>query len=67
MMNTPLLNNIAFDLVKDKVIQDKLEEAKVEEKSKSSEMTTRPEKEEQFKDEFPDLEEVDSEEERIMK
>ena len=67
MMNTPLLNNIAFDLVKDKVIQDKLEEAKVEEKTKSSEMTSRPEKEEQFKDEFPDLEEVDSEEERIMK
>ena len=75
-MNTPLLNEIAFDLVKDKVIQDKLEEAK------NDEMQQMPKKDEfqkvdfnvpgmkiqdQNKDELPDLDDPDSEEERIMK
>lgn len=75
MMQTPLLNEIAFDLVKDKVIQDKLEEAK------NDESQTVPKKDEfkqvdfnvpgfkmkeQNEDEFPELDEPDSEEERIM-
>ena len=64
MNNNPLLNTIAFDLVKEKVIQDKLTEAKVQE-----ERENREEKESKNRkiDEFPDLDEPDSEEERIMK
>ncbi len=64
-MNTPLLNDIAFDLVKDKVIQDKFEEAQVEEKSKTQEA---PKEEEEIvqEDEELDLDEPDSEEERII-
>lgn len=67
MMDGKLLNNITFDLVKEKVIQDKLEEAKVDEKNKQ-----KVEKMEEInfnihqQEEFPEIDEVDSEEERIM-
>lgn len=65
MMNTPLLNNIAFDLVKEKVIQDKLQEAQVQDKKQKESDTVLQEKKET--DEFPELDEPDSEEERIIK
>ncbi len=63
-MNTPLLNNIAFDLVKEKVIQDKLQEAQVDSKKQADEEIGSQEAKQNV--EFPDLDEPDSEEERIM-
>jgi hypothetical protein len=66
-MNANLMNSIALDIVKDKVIADKLEEAKVDNSQKA------PEAEDQFIDEkleneqeFPEIDEPDSEEERIL-
>lgn len=62
-MDTNLLNNIAFDIVKDKVIEDKMKEytAQLEENDKKPQK----EKEDEDQDEV-DFDEVDSEEERIM-
>ena len=69
-MNTPLLNDIAFGLVRDKVIQDKLEEAKVDEKkNKEGNMKAEENKEDEMngeEEDLIDLDEPDSEEERIM-
>ncbi len=75
-MQTPLLNDIAFGLVKDKVIEDKMKEYEMTEKQKE-EMEKKDFKEKNGKNknlegdeeenlEENDLEEVDSEEERIM-
>ena len=61
MQNNPLLNNIAFDIVKDKVIEDKTKAYMAEQEKKEKE-----EIEKQKLGEIDDLEEVDSEEERIM-
>ena len=62
MQNNPLLNNIAFDIVKDKVIEDKTKAYMAEQEKKEKE-----EIEKQKLGEIDDLEEVDSEEERIMR
>ena len=62
MQNNPLLNQLAFDIVKDKVIEDKTKEYMEEQDKKEKE-----EAEKQKLDEMDDLEEVDSEEERIMR
>jgi hypothetical protein len=74
VMNTGLLNECAFDIVKDKVIQDQLKEAQVEDKKnnkKTESLVDQKDKKmkesEKEKDEFPELDEIDSEEERIMK
>lgn len=75
-MQTPLLNDIAFGLVKDKVIEDKMKEYEMTEKqkedlekkeAKSKQKSSRLDDEE-YEDnvEENDLDEVDSEEERIM-
>ena len=75
-MNTPLLNDIAFGLVKDKVIEDKVKEYEMTEKqkedidkkdSRAKQKSSRIENgEAEDKLEENDLDEVDSEEERIM-
>ena len=62
MQNNPLLNNIAFDIVKDKVIEDKTK-MYMEEQEKIQ----REESELKKNNELDDLDEIDSEEERIMK
>ena len=62
MQNNPLLNNIAFDIVKDKVIEDKTR-MYMEEQEKIQ----REESELKKNNELDDLDEIDSEEERIMK
>jgi homoserine dehydrogenase len=73
-MDTPLLNDIAFDLVKDKVIADKMEEYKMtneqkenlaKNENKESQKEKSNKEEEDFENE-DDLDEVDSEEERII-
>ena len=61
MQNNPLLNNIAFDIVKDKVIEDKTKMYMKEQEQKQKE-----EAEKQKHNELDDLDEIDSEEERIM-
>ena len=61
MQNNPLLNNIAFDIVKDKVIEDKTKMYMEEQEKKQKE-----ELEKKKNDELDDLDEIDSEEERIM-
>ena len=60
MKNNPLLNNIAFDIVKDKVIKDKTKMYMEEQEKKQKEEV------EKQKNEVDDLDEIDSEEERIM-
>jgi len=75
-MKTPLLNDIAFDLVKDKVIQDKMKEYEMTEKQKEDldkkEAKAKQKSLNNLDNEEPeefdenDLDEVDSEEERIM-
>ena len=61
MQNNPLLNNIAFDIVKDKVIEDKTKAYMAEQEKKEKE-----ESQKQKVEGLDDLEEIDSEEERIM-
>ena len=58
MQNNPLLNNIAFDIVKDKVIEDKTKMYMEEQEKKQKE-----ELEKKKNDELDDLDEIDSEEE----
>lgn len=75
-MKTPLLNDIAFDLVKDQVIEDKMKEYEMTEKqkedmekkdSKAKQKSTNLNNEDQEENlDENDLDEVDSEEERIM-
>jgi hypothetical protein len=60
-MNTNLLNNIAFDIVKDKVIEDKMKEYTEAEIDKTKVTATK-----ETEEEYPDLEDPDSEEERIF-
>ena len=61
MQNNPLLNNIAFDIVKDKVIEDKTKAYMEEQEKKAKEEAEKKE------GDLEDLEdELDSEEERIM-
>jgi hypothetical protein len=60
-MHNNLLNNIAVDLVKDKVIEDKMKEYIESENAKNEQP-----KDGSDKDEDNDFEEIDSEEERIM-
>ena len=62
MQNNPLLNQLAFDIVKDKVIEDKTKAYMEEQEKKEKE-----EIEKKKLGEIDDLEEVDSEEERIMR
>ena len=61
MQNNPLLNQLAFDIVKDKVIEDKTKAYMEEQEKKAKE-----EAERQQGEGLDDLEEIDSEEERIM-
>ena len=61
MQNNPLLNNIAFDIVKDKVI-----EVKTKQYIKEQEKKEKEEAEKKQGEGLVDLEEIDSEEERIM-
>ena len=61
MQNNPLLNQLAFDIVKDKVIEDKTKAYMEEQEKKAKE-----EAEKQQGEGLDDLEEIDSEEERIM-
>jgi hypothetical protein len=66
-MNTNLLNNIAFDIVKDKVIEDKVKEYTEEQERETQEALRENLKEEENEgDDYPDIEDPDSEEERIM-
>jgi len=74
-MNTPLLNDIAFGLVKDKVIEDKMKEYQMTEQqkedmskkeSKGKQKINIGQEEQEENPEEIDLDEVDSEEERIM-
>jgi len=60
MQNNPLLNQLAFDIVKDKVIEDKTKMYMEEQEKKQKEEI------EKQKNEIDDLDEIDSEEERIM-
>ena len=60
MQNNPLLNQLAFDIVKDKVIEDKTKMYMEEQEKKQKEEI------EKQKNELDDLDEIDSEEERIM-
>ena len=62
MQNSPLLNQLASDIVKDKVIEDKTKMYMEEQEKKQ-----KAEAEKQKHDELDDLDEVDSEEERIMR
>jgi len=62
MQNNPLLNQLAFDIVKDKVIEDKTKMYMDEQEKKQKE-----ELERQKNENLDDLDEIDSEEERIMK
>jgi hypothetical protein len=65
-MNTNLLNNSAFDIVKDKVIEDKVKEYTEDQQREAEEKYKQAKKDEENAEEFPDIEESDSEEERIM-
>lgn len=64
MQDNPLLNNIAFDLVKNKAIEDRTKEIMEEQKhqKEAAKQQAKMDKE----DKEPDLDEIDSEEERIM-
>ena len=59
MQDNPLLNKLAFDIVKDKVIEDKTKDYMQQQEKKQKEL-------EKAEKEIDDLEEIDSEEERIM-
>ena len=59
MQDNPLLNKLAFDIVKDKVIEDKTKDYMQQQEKKLKEQ-------EKAEKEIDDLDEVDSEEERIM-
>ena len=59
MQDNPLLNKLAFDIVKDKVIEDKTKDYMQQQEKKQKEL-------EKAQKEIDDLDEVDSEEERIM-
>ena len=59
MQDNPLLNKLAFDIVKDKVIEDKTKDYMEQQEKKLKEQ-------EKAQKEIDDLDEVDSEEERIM-
>ena len=61
MQNNPLLNQLAFDIVKDNVIEDKTKMYMEEQEKKQKE-----EQEKKNLNELDDLDEIDSEEERIM-
>ena len=61
MQNNPLLNQLAFDIVKDKVIEDKTKMYMDEQEKRQKE-----EMEKQKYENLDDLDEIDSEEERIM-
>ena len=61
MQNNPLLNQLAFDIVKDKVIEDKTKQYMEEQEKKAAEDSKKHKN-----DELDDLDEIDSEEERIM-
>ena len=68
-MDTPLLNEIAFDLVKDKVIEDQMKEYKMTEEQQEKITKNDVKKSNNGNDEEEDDEEfgeIDSEEERIM-
>jgi thiol-disulfide isomerase/thioredoxin len=65
MQNNPLLNQLAFDIVKDKAIEDKTKEIMKEQEEKQKEQEKLKKLKEE--DEDDDFDEVDSEEERIMK
>src|SRR4051812_27306594 len=65
MMQTNLLNNIAFDIVKDKVISDQLKEAQNIEQNEKETNAPKVDQENEV-DNFPDIDEPDSEEERII-
>jgi hypothetical protein len=66
-MNTNLLNDIAINIVKDKVIEDKTKEYMNEQQREAEELLNENRKdEEKEEEEFPDIEASDSEEERIM-
>ena len=65
MQNNPLLNQLAFDIVKDKAIEDRTKEIMKEQEEKQKEQEKLNKLKEE--DEDDDLDEVDSEEERIMK
>jgi hypothetical protein len=60
-MHNSLLNNIAVDLVKDKVIEDKMNEY-IESENQKNQIENKNDNE----DDEIDFEEIDSEEERIM-
>lgn len=64
MQDNKLLNNLAFDIVKDKVIEDKTKEYMEDQKKQKEEENIK--KMNQDSDEENDLDKVDSEEERIM-
>lgn len=64
MQNNPLLNNIAFDIVKDKAIQDKTKEY-IEEQKNQQQQSEKDAMKNQ--NEMANLDEVDSEEERIIR
>lgn len=65
-MNTPLLNNIAFDIVKDKVIEDKMKEMTEEANKENTEEQIETEADRLKNEELRDIDDIDSEEERIM-
>jgi hypothetical protein len=71
-MDTPLLNEIAFDLVKDKVIEDQMKEYKMTEEQKENMTKNEAKKSNKGNDDEEENEldeefgEIDSEEERIM-
>lgn len=72
-MDTPLLNNIAFDLVKDKVIADQMKEYEMTEQQQENVKTNEVKKSNKGKDDDEEedledeLDEVDSEEDNIIK
>jgi hypothetical protein len=65
-MNANLMNSIAFDIVKEKVIADKLEEAKVDNEKVQKAQIEKEDDEEEVEQNVLDIDEPDSEEERIM-
>jgi len=71
-MQTPLLNDIAFGLVRDKVIEDKMKEYQMTEKQKEdlenidAKLKQKSSGLDNEEPEENDLDEVDSEEEKIM-
>jgi thiol-disulfide isomerase/thioredoxin len=66
MQDNKLLNNLAFDIVKDKVIQDKTKEYLEDQKKLKEEENIKKLNKDSDEEEENDLDKVDSEEERIM-